>query len=161
MPLAAIIFAVVWFGFAFAFATHELGHYFVARWFGIIPTKVSLGDYVPIYDQVHAGTRFVVHAIWVPWGTNYNRFQGKVSVYAMIYVMFAGIAVNFLFAFIFGISALFFQSRILAAILLGLAIVSLSMGLGQLFPYGGTDGRVAWWLITKQNLPPDLVREEQ
>jgi Zn-dependent protease len=146
VPAVVVTF---WLGFAAVSVSHELGHYFMARAFGIRPEAVVLGSYVVVYDRLIVDTRFVVNAISVPWETNRVDFApGDYRINALIWVFSAGILTNFVSAVFIGLGAWFFGSRIAMIV----ALIAFSFALGMAVPIDKNDGSRVWSLITKQRL---------
>lgn len=127
-----------------AFATHELGHYFVARVFGLRVSRLVVGSYGPICVKRYRGTLFVFRCIWLPWGAEYIRLKDPRDESEirnqLAAVLSAGIATNMLCAGLFAVMNMWLHSQTVAIF----ELVAFATGVGQLIPIGASDGQLIW-----------------
>lgn len=134
---ALAMLTVFYVGFCAAILAHELGHYAAARVFGIVPEAVRVGHFGPKMAFSHAGTRFIIRLFANPLGAGVTTFHElKTSYLGISIILMAGIAVNVLM----GVVLLCAGVRLQSATALVLALASVSVGIGQLFPAPGADG---------------------
>jgi len=137
-----LLLVATYVGSCFIIVSHEFGHYFAARYFGIKIRRVVIRGCGPVYLKRHKGAIIAISTVILPWkDSGVLLYQPQVLPrYAVACALFAGPATNLLA----GALLWFIATWLDASALLFVALLSAGNGVVQLIPGGASDGQLIW-----------------